>query len=130
MPIIAASLSSCGAIYYAKAEKNGNQLIVKKAEFLETKRNKTTGRSHVFVETVELAFPICVQKISENEYFALLMSCTHRGCELNYGGGIFTCPCHGSEFSKKGAVLEGPADKNLRSFKTEIDNENIYILLS
>ena len=44
------------------------------------------------------------------------------------GGGIYTCPCHGSEFSVKGKVLEGPADKDLKIFKTETDNENIYIL--
>jgi cytochrome b6-f complex iron-sulfur subunit len=130
MPIIASTLSSCGAIYYATSVKKENSLVINKSEFKITKKDKTTERSYVFVETVELAFPICIQKTGGDEYSALLMSCTHRGCELNFGGGIYSCPCHGSEFSKMGEVLEGPADKNLRSFKTETDNENIYILLS
>ena len=130
LPIITSTLSSCGAIYYASAEKKENNLIVKKSAFIIAKKNKSVERSHVFVETTSLAFPICIQKTGTDEFTALLMSCTHRGCELNFGGGIYTCPCHGSEFSKTGEVLEGPADKNLRSFKTETDNENIYIILS
>ena len=130
MPIIAATLQSCGAIYYAKAEKIDNELIISKSEFIYTKKDKTESRTYVLVESVELAFPICLQKTTAETYTALLMTCTHRGCELNYGGGIYSCPCHGSEFSKEGAVLEGPADKNLKSFKTKTDSENIYILLS
>ncbi len=58
------------------------------------------------------------------------MKCTHRGCELNVGGGIYSCPCHGSEFDNKGNLLEGPADQDLKTFKTSINNENIYIDLS
>ena len=130
MPILATTLQSCGSIYYAAAQKRENSLMVKKSEFIFEKKNKTVERGHVFVKTVELAFPICLHKTGEDQYTALLMSCTHRGCELNFGGGIYSCPCHGSEFSVAGEVLEGPADKNLKSFKTETDNENIYILLS
>ena len=130
MPIIASTLSSCGGIYYASVQQKEDRLVVKKSEFISTKKDKTTERNYVFVEVVELAFPICIQKNGADDYTALLMSCTHRGCELNYGGGIYSCPCHGSEFSKTGEVLEGPADKNLKSFKTETDSENIYLLLS
>ena len=130
MPLIASSLSACGGIYYATAIKKENKLIVKKSEFVSVKKGRTIERDYVLVEAVEYAFPICVQKSGNDNFTALLMSCTHRGCELNYGGGIYSCPCHGSEFSKTGEVLEGPADKNLQSFKTETDNENIYILLS
>ncbi len=130
MPIIASTLSSCGGIYYASAIKKDNNLVVYKAEFINNKKGKITEREYVFIHPIEFAFPICIQKTGEDSYSALLMTCTHRGCELNYGGGIYSCPCHGSEFSKKGEVLEGPADKNLKSFKTETDNEKIYILLS
>lgn len=128
--MLATTLQSCGtALYFANAEKKGSNLVVKKSEFLSVKNDITTERTHVFVKTVELDYPICVQKTGEDAYSALLMTCTHRGCELNFGGGIYTCPCHGSEFSSSGEVLEGPADKNLKSFKTETDSENIYIFL-
>ena len=78
----------------------------------------------------ESQFPICLYKTKEDHYNASLLKCTHRGCELNVGGGIYSCPCHGSEFSIKGAVLEGPAEKDLKTFKIDTDNENIYIYLS
>jgi cytochrome b6-f complex iron-sulfur subunit len=130
LPILASNLQSCGAIYYAITEKKENNLVVKKSEFSYIKKEKTINRSYVFIKTVELAFPICLQKTTDDFYSAMLMTCTHRGCELNFGGGIYSCPCHGSEFSIEGEVLEGPAEKKLKSFKTKTDNENIYILLS
>jgi cytochrome b6-f complex iron-sulfur subunit len=66
----------------------------------------------------------------EGVFTSALLKCTHQGCELNVGGGIYTCPCHGSEFTIKGEVLEGPADQNLKTYTTTSDNENIYIQLS
>ena len=100
------------------------------AEFEIPKKSEMTYRSFVLVKTTSENFPICLYKTGENEYTASLMKCTHRGCELNVGGGIYSCPCHGSEFDTKGGVLEGPADQDLKTFKTTIKNENIYIELS
>ncbi len=135
LPALAASLQSCNAIYYANIKKETNRLVVEKSEFWRVKPAKQAGgedkkvnRSFVLVKTDQMEFPICLYKIEQNIYNASLLHCTHRGCELNVGGGIYSCPCHGSEFSVTGKVLEGPADKDLKTFKTETDNENIYIL--
>jgi len=60
-------------------------------------------------------------------YTALLMECTHKGCELRVNGEYLVCPCHGSEFTNKGVVQNPPAEKNLRTFIVTADNENIYV---
>ena len=128
--IVGPLLQSCGTIYYASVSRNENELIVAKSEFLKVKENKTINRNFVLIKTESFGFPICLYKTEENHFIASLLKCTHRGCELNVGGGIYTCPCHGSEFSITGKVLEGPATEELITFKTNTDNDNIYIQLS
>jgi Rieske Fe-S protein len=44
-------------------------------------------------------------------------------------GDRLQCPAHGSEFSNKGIVGNGPADTNLRTLPVTIQNDNIYISL-
>jgi cytochrome b6-f complex iron-sulfur subunit len=102
-------------------------VTISKAEFIAVKKEKSIQRAFVLLDLDDTEFPICLYKQKEESYTACLLKCTHRSCELNVGGGIYSCPCHGSEFSNSGRVLEGPAIKDLTSFKTETDYENIYI---
>ena len=130
IPMMASVLQSCGAIHYASFSRDANKLTLPKSEFLKIFKEKKTERNFVLITTNDSEFPICVYKVEEDKYIASLLKCTHRGCELNVGGGIYTCPCHGSEFTTTGKVLEGPADQDLKTFIIETDNENIYITLS
>lgn len=127
VPILASLLQSCESAYYASSTFANGKIVLAKSEFIKIKKNKETTRSFVIVTSNKTSFPICIYQIQPNNYVASLLKCTHNGCELNVGGGIYSCPCHGSEFSTSGQVLEGPADRNLQTFKTESDNENIYI---
>lgn len=127
---LATLLQSCGTgSYIAKTKLNENTIELKKSEFIEIKNENKYDRKYVLVKSEKLAFPVCVFKQNENEYTALYMQCTHRGCELKPGGNFLLCPCHGSEFTNKGVVQNPPAENNLKQFEITTDNENIYIRL-
>ncbi len=123
-------LESCGSSsHFAQGTVSNNEFIIKKAEFTHIKNNKSTERKYVLVKPDQFTFPVCIYKTGENMYTALLMECTHKGCELQPHGDYLVCPCHGSEFSNSGVVQNPPAEENLKTFKTRTDNDNIYITL-
>ena len=54
--------------------------------------------------------------------------CTHEGCAVSgFANSVYVCPCHGSEFSTSGAVVQGPATSSLRQFPTTFDNNVVTI---
>ena len=40
----------------------------------------------------------------------------------------YVCPCHGSQYSTSGAVLNGPATQPLRQFATQFTNNVLTIV--
>lgn len=128
-PTVTSILQSCSTLYYANYSNDSNSWIVQKSEFLIEDKEKSKNRDFVLIKPENSDFPICIYKIHNNQYIASLLRCTHRGCELNVGGGIYSCPCHGSEFSVEGNVLEGPANQELKIYRTESDHEKIYVFL-
>jgi Rieske Fe-S protein len=48
---------------------------------------------------------------------ALSALCPHLGCVVTSSGRGFRCPCHGSTFDARGAVLNGPAPRPLSWLK-------------
>ncbi len=86
-------------------------------------------KSHFIVENERLKFPIYVFKISETNYSAVLMQCTHQGYELQAFGDVLECTAHGSQFDQKGILKEGPANKNLHKFPVKIENNQLKISL-
>lgn len=121
-------LQSCESIYYAQTTYKDNIIIVNKSEFKQEKSKSNSQRNFILINNALDGFPICLYRTKE-EYVASLLKCTHQGCELNVGGGIYSCPCHGSEFYTNGEVLQGPAEKKLKTFPITTDHENIYIQL-
>ncbi|MDW3191226.1 MAG: Rieske (2Fe-2S) protein [Cytophagales bacterium] len=55
----------------------------------------------------------------EGEIRAFTSVCTHEQCARDwvFGRGVFTCTCHTSQFDYTGAVVSGPAIKNLAEFQ-------------
>ncbi len=127
---LSAFLQSCSsANYLAKATVSVNKLAIKKTEFEKINKEKTELRSYVIVKPEQLNFPICIYRISDTQYSAVLMECTHKGCELQPHGNYLICPCHGSEFSRSGVVQNPPAEQNLKTYIITQDHETIYLQL-
>lgn len=53
-----------------------------------------------------------------SSFTAVQVACTHEGNSINYNAnqGIFICPAHGSEFSKSGGLIQGPATTSLKQY--------------
>lgn len=59
---------------------------------------------------------------------AVSLECTHLGCMVEARNFGFECPCHGSRFDLDGAMLKGPATRNLRTLRVErTDDGNLHV---
>lgn len=128
--VIGSILESCSGIHYVTAKTSGKAITIPTSSFNIETEDGSSQREYVYVVSRRLTHPVCLRKINEACYLALLLKCTHRGCEVSVGGASITCPCHGSEFTLDGAVIEGPAMDSLVTYKTEVKNETIYIHLT
>lgn len=112
------SLVGCTPLKYVSGEVKENALVIDKAQWEDSE--------FVLVKNPALPAPIFV-KNSPQGYVALLLECTHKKCEVRPNSRSLKCPCHGSEFDHQGKVVNGPAEKNLKSFRTWDDENAIYI---
>lgn len=115
------SLSGCASVPHVTGSRSNNQILVKRSELAD--------KTSVLISIESLKAPIFLHKMNENEYSAVLMLCTHKQCELTPAGSILQCPCHGSEFTQQGKVLEGPAETDLERYRVTVDEEHIIITL-
>lgn len=122
-------LSSCGTANFVSAQLNGAMLVVDLVHFKIDSAQKTKYRKYIQVNHENLKFPICIYRFDEQNYMALWLQCTHQGAELQVFGDVIQCPAHGSEFDNKGAVLNGPAAKNLRYFPVIVEEHQLKINL-
>jgi Rieske Fe-S protein len=122
-----ALLSSCTASRYISGTLNKDGLILSGDEFRIMQKGNTAYRSFIIVRNDSLKFPICVYRLSDTEYTALWMQCSHQGAELQASGDVLQCPAHGSEFNNRGEVRNGPANTALRTFPVTISNNELFI---
>lgn len=81
----------------------------------------------VFVQSAAMERPIWVGRDERGEVVALLAACTHQGCQPEPVGDRLVCPCHGSEFSRSGAVLQGPAERPLTRYDVVRDGADLIV---
>ena len=117
-------LNACQPTSYVTGTMSPKGISVALSEFI----NK--NQQYVIVSHETLEYPIYLYRISDENYSALWMKCTHQGSELQAAGDHLYCTSHGSEFDKMGKVSQGPAEKNLRTFPVSIMNDKIFIELT
>ena len=122
----AALLTSCTSIRYVSGTEsstaNRNTVSVPLAEFTES-------AFVVIRKGGKLFTPVYLSKHADGTFSALVMKCTHKGCEVRPAGDLLICPCHGSEFTNTGKVLSSPATENLNSFRTSFDAVSVTVHL-
>ena len=116
------SLSSCATIPVYKTAINANKITVPESLFAQT--------DFQVIQPKDLFYNIALRKESNGTYTGLLLRCTHADNQLVSAGNGFKCNLHGSTFDKEGQVTQGPAERPLTKYKTEIVSGNIIIHLS
>ncbi len=65
---------------------------------------------------------------TESGFSAISLVCTHLGCTVETKDSGFSCPCHGSTYSKEGRLLSGPAVEDLDVWPVELkDNGRLLV---
>lgn len=123
-------LGSCMGTKYLDGILTESFLEIPLNAFEIIKKDQKRYHKYVVVQHSKLQYPICVYRISPTEYRALWMRCTHQGTELRAYGDRLQCPAHGSEFTQKGEVQNGPADKSLRIFPVHAETNILKISLA
>jgi len=120
-------LSACKSVKFTTGKLNKDGIIIDPNDFKVKKAGANSFRTYVIVRNDALKYPICVFRLSDTDYSAVWMQCTHQGTELQAAGDYLQCPAHGSEFNNKGDVLNGPADRNLKVFPATVINNELFI---
>jgi menaquinol-cytochrome c reductase iron-sulfur subunit len=100
------------------------QLPVGTPHEITFRRNETDGwKIHSINETA------WVLKKSDGELIAFSPWCTHLGCAYRWDAARaqFSCPCHGSFFSKDGDVISGPAPRPLDRYEVKLTGKRIWL---
>lgn len=132
-------ISSCEN-YLIKENFNNIEVIVeldKESDEIKKDLNRIGWGVLKYFEGINYGIPVIIVRISNTEFACFSAMCTHDHCLItkritelpagNYPGYKFIrCSCHGSQFDpyENGKVVQGPAEKPLKKFRTEYDSEN------
>ena len=74
---------------------------------------------------------VLVARTAQSAFSALTAICTHQGCTVSgFQSGTYVCPCHGSEYSTSGAVVQGPATAPLHAYTTSFVSPTLTITIA
>ncbi len=66
---------------------------------------------------------------TDGGFLALYQRCTHLGCNVPWdqASGTFVCPCHNSQFTPEGMLLNPPAPRPLDLFPIKIEDGEVQV---
>lgn len=74
---------------------------------------------------------LLVARTAQSTFSALNATCTHETCTITgYQSGTYVCPCHSSQFSTTGSVVQGPATRALTSYPTSFVSPTLTITIA
>jgi cytochrome b6-f complex iron-sulfur subunit len=70
-----------------------------------------------------------LSRLKDGGFLAIYQRCTHLGCNVPWDqtANAFICPCHSSQFSPEGAVLNPPAPRPLDLFPVLIEDGKVKV---
>ncbi|MEP7380713.1 MAG: Rieske (2Fe-2S) protein [Gemmatimonadota bacterium] len=81
----------------------------------------------VLVEDPTSDLPLFVHRSAAGTYIAVSTRCGHRGCQVEPAAEKLVCPCHGSEYTFDGAILQGPTQRALVRHRVTVAGESLVI---
>ncbi|MES3033017.1 MAG: Rieske (2Fe-2S) protein [Gemmatimonadota bacterium] len=118
LPLLA---TGCAGARYLTPTRQGDQLVIARVELART--------GAVLIEDPSSDLPIYLRRVTESEFIAVSTKCGHRGCQVEPAAASLVCPCHGSEYTFEGAILQGPTERPLARFRVTSDATNVYVHL-
>jgi nitrite reductase/ring-hydroxylating ferredoxin subunit len=120
--MVIGSLSSCATLPVYKTAANNNKVSVPVSLFAQS--------DFQIIQPKDFYYNIGLRKEKDGTYTALLLRCTHADNQLVSTGNGFKCNLHGSAFDQEGQVTQGPAERSLKKYQTELISEQIIIHLT
>ena len=101
-----------------------------KSEFKTVGKASELDTNSFILDETDLSQPILVFRNPQtNQIAAVDPKCTHQDCnvELDIAQQLLICPCHNSQFSLDGQVVNKPATKPLITYETKQEGEIILV---
>jgi Rieske Fe-S protein len=117
--IALSALSSCATLPAYKTAIAGNKVSVPVSLFAQS--------NFQLIQPKNSYYNIGLKKESDGTYTALLLKCTHADNQLTATGKGYKCSLHGSAFDSEGQVTNGPAERPLKKYTTQIIQDQIII---
>ena len=102
---------------------------VKQGGILVMRSNFTAENKIVLIKNTSFEFDIALVQLSQDEFKALEMKCSHQANSLVPTKNGFFCNAHGSSFTLEGKVKNPPATGNLKEYKVEITADTVIVIV-